>query len=84
MHDMVLCALDCGLDYVYLSVRVLPQMSASEVMLRIKSGTSLLLQEFSSLSAMPNLWTRNFFVSTEAAVDRAVVEEYVNTQRTRP
>ena len=81
---MLLCDLDCGCDYVYLSVCVLPQMSASEIMLRVKGGTSSLLQEFSALSAMPNLWTRNFFVSTETTVDKALIAEYVNTQKTRP
>ena len=66
-------------------VNVLPTMSISDIMKQIKGATSVKLrEEFSQLRAMPSLWTRNYFVSTEGNVSSETIKWYVDTQKTRP
>lgn len=77
-------ALECHIDHVYLFVSVLPTMSIQNIMRRIKGCSSLKLRkEFSQLRAMPNLWTRSYFVSTAGEVSPETIKRYVDTQKTR-
>lgn len=39
--------------------------------------------EFKELKAMPNLWTRSYFVSTAGNVSSETVKQYVENQRKR-
>ena len=76
----VIC-MECYEDHVYLLVSVLPSMSIANIMRRIKKATSVQLKsEFSQLSGMSNLWTRNYLVSTENSISIETIEWYVGTQ----
>ena len=76
---------ECFADHVYMLVKAVPELSPSEIMRTIKSTTSpKLREEFPQLSAMPNIWTRNYFVSTESEFSEETIDWYVNTQKTRP
>lgn len=78
-------SLECYADYVYMLVRVLPIMPIPDIVRKVKGATSVQLrQEFSQLSAMPSLWTRNYFVSTKEEISSEDIRSYVHTQKTRP
>lgn len=78
-------ALECHIDHVHIFVSVLPSMSIPQIMQKIKGATSLKLrEEFLQLNAMPSLWTRSYFVSTECNVSSETIKWYVDTQKTRP
>ena len=78
-------ALECHIDHVHIFVSVLPTMSIPWIMKTIKGASSVALRkEFPKLSAMPNLWTRSYFVSTADSVSSETIERYVKTQKTRP
>lgn len=78
-------ALECHIDHVHIFVSVLPSMSIPQIMKKIKGATSLKLrEEFLQLNAMPSLWTRSYFVSTECNVSSETIKWYVDTQKTRP
>lgn len=53
-------------------------------MAKIKGGTGRILREaFKELNAMPNLWTRSYFVSTAGNVSSETIKQYVENQRKR-
>ena len=84
-HGIEIINLSCGDDYVYIYVSVFPSMSTRDIMNCIKSCTTVTLRkEFEQLKAMPNLWTRNYFVTTESGVDQETIQWYVNSQKKRP
>ena len=84
-HVIEILALECHIDHVHIFVSVLPTMSISNIMKRIKGCTSRQLrEEFPQLKAMPSLWTRSFFVSTAGNVSSEIIKWYVDTQKTRP
>lgn len=62
-----------------------PVLSPAEIMKCMKGATSRVLrEEFSELSAMPSLWTKNFFVSTDADIPQQEIEDFVNNQKSHP
>ena len=66
-------------------VSALPEMSIPMIMKQVKGATSVQLRkEYRQLSAMPSLWTRNYFVSTAGNVSSETIRWYVETQKTRP
>ncbi len=76
--------IECCTDYVYMYISVYPQQSIPEVVKLIKGATShKLREEFPELSAMPSLWTRNYFVSTDDELRLNTIEWYVNMQKKR-
>lgn len=78
-------AMECHIDHVHMFVSVLPTMSIPEIMRSVKGASSAKLRkEFPQLSAMPNLWTRSYFVSTAGKVSSETIQRYVDTQKTRP
>lgn len=84
-HEIEILNITCGDDYVYIYVSVLPTMSIRDIMNCIKSCTTVTLRkEFDQLKAMPNLWTRNYFVTTASSVDQETIQWYVNSQKKRP
>ena len=84
-HGIEILALECHIDHVHIFVSVLPTMSISNIMKRIKGCTSRQLrEEFPQLKAMPSLWTRSYFVSTAGNVSSEIIKWYVDTQKTRP
>lgn len=73
-----------GDDYVYLHVKCLPEESPAAVVKTIKMATSYILRnEFEELHRMPNLWTRNYFASTEEKIAQDTIQWYVSLQKTR-
>ena len=84
-HGIEILAMECHVDHVHIFVNVLPTMSIPEIMRYIKGASSATLRrEFHELSAMPNLWTRSYFVSTAGNVSSETIKWYVDTQKTRP
>lgn len=76
----------CNENYVYMEVNVLnTTITPAAVVNSIKTATSRTLRnEFKELSKMPNLWTRNYFLSTENKINEKVVTQYVEIQKSRP
>lgn len=84
-HNIEIISIACHIDHVHMFVSALPNMSIPKIMQHIKGCTSnILRQEFPVLAAMPSLWTRNYFVSTEDNISSETIKWYVNTQKTRP
>ena len=76
--------MECGEDYVHLFLSSPPQWSPSDIVNAIKSASSRPLRdEFSLLTAMPSLWTRNFFVTTADNVSNRAIQKYVKAQKNR-
>lgn len=83
-HDFKILALETDKDHCHLFLNALPTYSPSDIMAKIKGGTSRILrEEFEELNAMPNLWTRSYFVSTAGNVSSETIKQYVENQRKR-
>lgn len=83
-NDYEIIAMECGKDHCHLFVNVPPTASPHMVMKAIKGPTSRILrQEYLKLSAMQNLWTRSYFVSSAGAVSSEIIQKYVKSQKTR-
>ncbi|KKI64762.1 IS200/IS605 family transposase [Staphylococcus cohnii] len=83
-HDFEIVALETDKDHCHLFLNALPTYSPSDIMAKIKGGTSKILRdEFKELNAMPNLWTRSYFVSTAGNVSSETIKQYVENQRKR-
>ncbi|WP_412519203.1 IS200/IS605 family transposase [Staphylococcus simulans] len=83
-HDFKILALETDKDHCHLFLNALPIYSPSDIMAKIKRGTSRILrEEFEELNAMPNLWTRSYFVSTAGNVSSETIKQYVENQRKR-
>lgn len=77
-------ALECQIDHCHLFVNVPPDISAARVVQIIKANTArVLLKEFSTLSRMPNLWTRSYFASTAGDVSSETIKRYIEMQKNR-
>lgn len=83
--DISIIDLTCKSDHVILIIEAPPLLSPAEIMKCVKGATSRVLrEEFSELSAMPSLWTKNFFVSTDAEVPMSDIEEFIKDQKSHP
>lgn len=83
-NDFKIVALETDKDHCHLFLNALPTYSPSDIMAKIKGGTSKILrEEFKELNAMPNLWTRSYFVSTAGNVSSETIKQYVENQRKR-
>ena len=75
-NDYEIIAMECGKDHCHLFVNVPPTASPHMVMKAIKGPTSRILrQEYLKLSAMQNLWTRSYFVSSAGAVSSEIIQK---------
>lgn len=75
----------CYPDFVQIIVQAPPYLSIPFIVRSIKMASSHVLRdEFSVLSAMPSLWTRGYFVSTEDTVTPECIASYVSQLKTRP
>lgn len=75
--------IECQVDYAYLFLDCPPTISPSEIMQKIKRETGRALRETcKELASMPNVWTRNYLVSTRS-IDSKCINEYVLNQKTR-
>lgn len=70
-------------DHVHLLLDCDPRFAIVDIVGRIKGYTAHILRlEFPSLkSRLPNLWTRNKFVSTVGTVSLEVVKRYIEEQK---
>lgn len=76
--------MECREDYIYLLLDCPPNRGANELVGKIKTYTGKVLRaEFGQLSKMPNLWTRNYFISTEKEISDDAIMEYVEMQKKR-
>lgn len=83
-EDFKIVALETDKDHCHIFLTALPNYSPSDIMAKIKGGTSKILRnEFKELNAMPNLWTRSYFVSTAGNVSSETIKQYVENQRKR-
>ena len=77
-------SLECKEDHIHLVLKCWPDQAPVRIMKEIKGASSHTLRnEFSQLSGMSSLWTKNFFVTTEREIDNSIITWYVNTQKTR-
>lgn len=77
-------AIECHKDHTHMFLNVLPKLSPSDIMAKIKGVSSRKLrQEFKTLSHLPSLWTRSFFVSTAGNVSSDTIKKYIDEQKTR-
>ena len=84
-HDLQILAMECHHDHVHLFVSAPPTTAPYEIMKWIKSATSRKIRmQFPALKSMSALWTRSYFVSTAGNVSSAAIQNYVETQKTRP
>ena len=83
-NDYDILAFECGADYCYLHVSVLPDVSPYEVCKNIKYGTGpTLIAEFPQLTSQVNVWTRSFFASTAEYLPPEEIQEYIRSQPKR-
>ena len=83
-NDFKIVALETDKDHCHLFLNALPSYSPSDIMAKIKGGTSKILrEEFKELNSIPNLWTRSYFVSTVGNVSSETIKQYVENQRKR-
>lgn len=81
--EIEIITIECNIDYSYMFLNCSPTLSPSDIMQQIKDYTSIILkEEFNELSQMPNLWTKNYFVSTDSNVRSESIKKYVKTQVT--
>jgi putative transposase len=78
-------ALEVMPDHVHLLVEVDPQFGVHRLVKAVKGRTSRVLrEEFGSLrSRLPTLWTNSYFVAATGGAPRAVVQRYVEQQKSR-
>jgi putative transposase len=83
-NDFDILAMECHIDYCHLFLNVPPSVSPADVMRIVKTNTSrALLKEFSNVIKTNTLWTRSYFVSTDGDVSNAMIQRYIETQKTR-
>lgn len=77
-------AMECHIDHCHLFLNTPPDVSPADVMRIIKTNTSrVLLKEFSYVLKTNTLWTRSYFVSTADNVSNAMIQRYIEAQKTR-
>lgn len=77
-------AMECHIDHVHLFVSADPILSPADIMRIIKTNTSrVLLKEFSNIIKTNSLWTRSYFVSTAGNVSSEIIQQYVESQKTK-
>ena len=75
-------AIYCNVDHAHLVLSCLPTHKPADVILTLKKyiGNALRI-EIPQLSKMPNVWTRNYLISTEEELDPQIIQRYVESQR---
>lgn len=71
-------------DHVHVLCEVDPQYGIHRLVKQFKGRSSRLLrQEFAGLkSRLPTLWTNSYFVSTVGGAPMAVIQQYIENQKT--
>lgn len=82
--DIQVIDLNCYEDFAYLHLDCSPQISPAKIIKEIKLVTSKeLINSFSELSKMPNVWTKNFLVSTSKKIPNSIINKFVNSLKKR-
>lgn len=82
--EIEIITIECDKDYVHIFLNCSPTYSPSNIVRNIKSYTSKILRkEFLKLNKMPNLWTKNYFVSTANSTCNNTIKKYVENQKKR-
>lgn len=76
---------EIGVNYVYLTAKIDPQVSVHQVVRRLKAQTaSCLRQEFKKLTQiMPSMWTLNYWCTTRETIEVDEIVAYVESQQKR-
>lgn len=83
-NDFKIITVETDKDHCHLFINTLPTYSPSDIMAKIKGGTSKILRAaFKELRLIPSLWTRSYFVSTAGNVSSETIKNYVKNQRKR-
>lgn len=81
--DVTILEIQCENDHVYLQINCSPKFGAAVIIQKVKYATSKHLRsEFKEFEKMPNIWTRNYLISTNS-IQKELIEQYVNTQKKR-
>jgi transposase len=82
--EIEIITIECDKDHVHIFLNCSPTYSPSNIVRNIKSYTSKILRkEFLKLNKMPNLWTKNYFVSTTNSICNNTIKKYVENQKKR-
>ena len=82
--EIEIITIECDKDHIHMFLNCLPTLSPSDIMRQIKEYTGkILIEETPELSKMPNLWTRNYFISTEEDICSETIKKYVGNQKKR-
>ena len=82
-HDAEVIEMEVMSDHVHLLVKIDPQYGIHKLVKQLKGRSSRLLrQEFPWLtSRLPSLWTNSYFVSTVGGAPLAVIQQYIDNQK---
>ena len=84
-NELTILEMECDVDHVYLHLECGPTWSPCDIMNVVKGASSRVLrEEFPTLSSMPSLWTRDFFVTTAEILNADAIQNYVMSLKTRP
>lgn len=83
--ELPLIHCEIGCNYVYLKVKIDPQISVHQVVRRLKAQTaSSLRQEFKRLTQiLPSMWTLNYWCTTREEVAKEEIMAYIESQQKR-
>ena len=82
--DVRILSIECDKDHVHLFLNCPTTISPADVVKKIKGGTGrYLMDQFSELSKVQNMWTRSYFVSTAGNVSSETIQKYVESQKKR-
>lgn len=82
--NIEIVAIELMPDHVHLFLNCPPKLSPSDIMAKIKGGSSRIIRkEFSHLKHLESLWTRSYFVSTAGNVSSETIKRYVEEQKKR-
>ena len=69
---------------MYLTIQAPPTLSPADIMAKIKNKTSRVIRhQIEGLSHLQGLWTRAYYVTTQAELHADEVERFVSLQKTR-
>ncbi len=81
LYKMDILDLKCSANTVYIYITAPPELSPTKISTIIKTASSRpIKEEFFELEEMTNLWTENFFVTTEKTVDTEVIKAFIANQ----
>ena len=71
-------------DHVHLLAEVDPQFGVHKYIKQVKGYTSYMMRkEFIELTTkLPTLWTNSYFVSTVGGAPLAIIQQYIESQKT--